>query len=252
MDNLNLEPKFQLSYNHQLDIQAKSTQPGAENVRTSLISDQSEDRHGAILVQKGWQLETYNKLNPVVMYGHAANYYPDPDLIVGKGFAFLDEGQSRLFGSVDFDVNGEGVLENKIAKKALYKIDEGYLFSTSVGLMPLKWSFGDKDAGENINILYVRSMELLEFSIVAVPANKNATFNKDISFDSFIKSVLSLEEFINDGAQHKLVEKIYKHEEIVGEKDFEFDIHPDNPEQRITNMQALIDIARAKLIKYKN
>jgi HK97 family phage prohead protease len=54
-------------------------------------------------------------------------------------------------------------------------VKERMLSATSVGFRPLKWSFSkDRERGGGIDF---HEQELLEFSIVTVPANSEATIS---------------------------------------------------------------------------
>lgn len=156
-------------------------QPKKGNTREFIISDEALDRHGTVIKMDGWKLDNF-KRNPIVMYAHAANRQPDPDLVIGRGDVSNDNG--KLVGRIQFDTEGEGELENRLAKKVLHKIDNGFLNATSVGFNPLRWGYGEKEKGEDPDTFYFREQELLEFSVVPVPSNPNALakeFEKDIS-----------------------------------------------------------------------
>mgnify|MGYP001022744564 CR=1 FL=1 len=131
-------------------------------------STESVDRDGDILIASGAQLENYLK-NPVVLYGH--NYYGFPvaktlevEVVVGKGlrtrFQFAPEGTHA-----DID-----------AVRSLW--EGGFLNAASVGFRPLKWQERKPSADENFPSWYAPRIytewELLEWSIVPVPANQDA------------------------------------------------------------------------------
>lgn len=131
-------------------------------------STESVDRDGDILIASGAQLENYLK-NPVVLYGH--NYYGFPvaktleaEVVVGKGlrtrFQFAPKGTHA-----DID-----------AVRSLW--EGGFLNAASVGFRPLKWQERKPSADENFPSWYAPRIytewELLEWSIVPVPANQDA------------------------------------------------------------------------------
>lgn len=131
-------------------------------------STESVDRDGDILIASGAQLENYLK-NPVVLYGH--NYYGFPvaktleaEVVVGKGlrarFQFAPQGTHA-----DID-----------AVRSLW--EGGFLNAASVGFRPLKWQERKPAADENFPSWYAPRIytewELLEWSIVPVPANQDA------------------------------------------------------------------------------
>lgn len=149
----------------------RTQQPDEPNVREFIISTETEDRHGTIIKMDGWDLTNYTR-NPIVMYGHAANENPDPDLVIGSGEVRFEKGQ--MIGKITFDVDGDGSAANQLAKKVLYKIDKGFLNATSVGFMPHEYRMGAESEGEDVNKFYFTKQELLEFSVVPVPSNPDA------------------------------------------------------------------------------
>jgi HK97 family phage prohead protease len=157
-----------------------STESRAEKVsdRTYkfVISDESVDRHGTIIKMAGWDLSNYEK-NGIVAYQHNT-FSDDPDMIVGKGRAWVDG--STLYGEVEFEPEGS----NPIADKLVKKLEFGSIRATSVGFNPSEWSRGISDNGEDNNVIYFRKQELLEWSIVNIPSNPNATISK--SYDDFV------------------------------------------------------------------
>jgi len=137
------------------------------------ISDESVDRYNSVIKMDGWQLDGYSR-NPIVAYQHLT-WSSNPDLIIGTGKVWAEDG--KLMADVTLEPAGDNPIADKLAKK----IDFGSISATSVGFDPLSYSFGEKGQGENPDILYYRSQELLEFSIVNIPANANATIQKEMA-----------------------------------------------------------------------
>ncbi len=141
-----------------------------------VISDETVDRYGTSIKVTGWKLDNYAK-NGIVAYQH--NTFSDnPDMIVGKGRAWTEG--TTLMGEVEFEPAGQ----NPIADKLVDKLNFGSINATSVGFNPELWSAGVRADGEDEKVLYFRSQDLLEWSIVNIPANPNAT-SKD--FEGFVK-----------------------------------------------------------------
>ncbi len=160
-----------------------STRAESVNDRTFkfVISDESVDRYGTVIKLDGWDLSNYSK-NGIVAYQH--NTYSDnPDMIVGKGRAWVENGV--LMGEVELEPEGTNPIADKLATKLAF----GSINSTSVGFNPSVWSYGNKEQGEDPKILYFRKQDLLEWSIVNIPANANAVQQK--SLDEFVKMVQS-------------------------------------------------------------
>lgn len=152
----------------------------SERVFQFVISDESVDRHRSVIKLDGWKLDNYRN-NPIVAYQHDT-FSSNPDSIVGKGEVFQDGG--KLMARVTFEPEGD----NPIADKLVKKIDFGSINATSVGFNPMEWSKGERSAGEDPDLVYFRSQDLLEFSIVHIPSNPNATTDKD--YESFVRMVM--------------------------------------------------------------
>jgi hypothetical protein len=146
-----------------------------------VISTDAKDRHGTRLNMKGWDLDKFNR-NPIVGYQH--NVYgdnmcvpPNPDDVLGPARAWVENvgGRDVLMGEVTF----EKADINPNAEKIFRKVLNGTLRATSVGFLEKGEGrkVQDKDAnGKVIGETYeFAGQELLEFSIVNIPSNPEAT-----------------------------------------------------------------------------
>jgi HK97 family phage prohead protease len=124
-----------------------------------IFSDGLEDRHGDSLNPQGWKVENYMK-NPVVLFGH--NYR---DLPVGKTVKTWVENGKQLLGLIEFATH-------EFAEDVWQLVVGEFLNAGSVGFIPLKWD----ETGEYT----FAEMELLEYSIVPVPANPRALGKKEL------------------------------------------------------------------------
>jgi len=150
---------------------------GVEESRTVdfVISDSSKDRHGTVVDIKNWIIDPYNR-NGIVGYQH--NVYgggmcegPDPDMVIGKGIAEIES--DLLIGKTTFEPAEINPLAEKIFRKVLF----GTLKSTSVGFMEATAGEYGKDnqaKGMAEETYYFGQCELLEYSIVNIPSNRNA------------------------------------------------------------------------------
>ena len=138
-----------------------------------IISDESVDRYGTVIKLKGWQMDNYGN-NNVVFYNHWSGS-SDPDNNVGMGEVYVDG--KYLIGEVKLQIGSSNIKANKLQDKLTF----GNIKCTSVGFMPIEASWGVKEYGEDPEVFYYRQQDLLEFSIVDIPANANATLLK--SFD---------------------------------------------------------------------
>lgn len=146
-----------------------------------IISTDGKDRHGTKLNMKGWNLENFNR-NPIVGYQH--NVYgdnmcvpPNPDDVLGPARAWVENANGRdvLMGEVTF----EKAEINPQAEKVFRKVLNGTLRATSVGFLEIGKGKDvvEKDAsGKVIGKTYeFEGQELIEFSIVNIPSNPEAT-----------------------------------------------------------------------------
>lgn len=146
-----------------------------------VISTDSKDRHGTVLNMKGWNIERFNR-NPIVGYQH--NVYgdnmcsgPNPDDVLGPGRAWTEDvnGKTVLMGEVRFETADINPLAEKIFRKVL----NGTLSATSVGFLEVgqgKMITTKDESGNVIDKTYhFQGQELLEFSVVNIPSNPDAT-----------------------------------------------------------------------------
>ena len=141
---------------------------------TFVASDGSRDSAHTVLNQDGWKLDRFNK-NPVIGYNHdiyggwSGN---DVDKVIGKGNAYVEDKKLMV------DITFEPKEINQLAEKVYQKILFGSLNAVSVGFMPVgkgAWGKGDEGPGEKNETYYYAGQELLEISVVNIPANGNAT-----------------------------------------------------------------------------
>lgn len=117
-----------------------------------VVSTEDRDRQGEIVKQSGWDL-TFYKLNPVVLWGHDYSSMP-----IG------------VCTSIEV-INNELVAEGTFAPHAFAQdvrklYDLGMVRTTSVGFIPKEFDPNNDEI--------ITKAELLEFSIVPVPANPYA------------------------------------------------------------------------------
>ena len=158
----------------------------AKNKVSFIASTESQDRYGDIVNQNGWALEAYAR-NPVVLFNHQANALP-----IGKGLVRVEDGQLMI--DVEFDQDDE--FARKIEKKAR----GGYLNAVSVGFNPIESISRselpkDHPAYTTKGGQFFNKSELLEVSIVTIPANSEATVSaKKLEIDRLTIRDLIVEE----------------------------------------------------------
>lgn len=118
-----------------------------------IASTEARDRQGELIRQDGWDLDNF-KTNPVIMLSH--NYQEFP---VGKATEIKVEKNQLIFRAVFTDVTQK-------AKEAYALVKEGILNAISVGFIPR--DYDEKDGS------IITKAELLEISLVPIPANPQA------------------------------------------------------------------------------
>lgn len=124
---------------------------------TFVISDESVDRQGEVIKQDGWDLENFKK-NPVILFGHDSWELP-----IGKAVDIYTEGD-KTYAVIEFAVD----IYDK-AKTIWEMVKRGILNTVSVGFMNMEYV-----DGEDYDNVELTKNELLEISIVPIPANPNA------------------------------------------------------------------------------
>lgn len=133
-----------------LKAYVKGVDDNNKDVFTVVASSDAVDREGESIKTTGWELDNF-KRNPVLLWSHNAHQLP-----IGKVTDIAVEGGNLvakfMFAAHDFAQDVKKLVQDKI------------LNAVSVGFMP-------KDQDEKGNIT---KQELLELSIVNVPANQDA------------------------------------------------------------------------------
>ena len=123
------------------------------------------DRVGDTIAVDGWELDNYLK-NPVILFAHDSH-----DLPIGKAVrVWKDEGSLRcLVKFTDKDEYERGYTVGQLVRR-------GYLNAGSVGFRPKEWEVAeDRDeSGGWFPPVDFKTQELLEYSVVPVPANPEA------------------------------------------------------------------------------
>lgn len=131
-----------------------------------VISSEAVDSYNTVFKAEGWDLSQYLK-NPIVTYNHSL-YSNNPDSIIGTSEVFFDD--KKLIGRVTF----EPAEINPLADTVFKKINHGTLKMASVGARIKDGHMGNKDHGEDPDVLYFDKSELIEWSVVPAGANPEA------------------------------------------------------------------------------
>jgi hypothetical protein len=169
------------------------------------ISVEEPDRSNDIVKVSGIDIKNYIN-NPIVLFNH------DTTKPIGMGKDIYSE-NGVLYGTIQF--HGETQLSREIAALA----SKGYLKAVSIGFIPLEYK--DYNITDDLRKeykfypytdttrIYTKS-EMLEFSIVAIPANASALVTNSFDF-----SELNLED--NISPEHDMYEIIYTEEKAEKE-----------------------------------
>lgn len=128
------------------------------------------DRHGESLNPMGWKLDNYLK-NPVILFAHDYSSLP-----VGKAEKVWIENGDLMF-NIKF-------ADTPMANQVFDLFKGGFLNAFSVGFIPTKFGVSGQDT-----YTYMEQ-ELLELSVVPVPANPEALANAEVM--ARIKSIEDL------------------------------------------------------------
>lgn len=127
-----------------------------------VASTANPDRYGDTINQQGWKLDSFQK-NPVLLWAH--DYATPP---VGK-VGSLDTTGDLTAKDITFTPAETHAFGAQVGAM----VRDGFLSAVSVGFMPLKWEMRYDEAGNFAGYNFLEQ-ELLEISVVPVPANAEA------------------------------------------------------------------------------
>ena len=138
-------------------------------IRGAVASTGATDRQGEIIEPAGWILDQF-KNAPRLLWSHMAHELP-----IGKVTNIhLDQANNNLVFDAEFAEK-----ENDFAKKVADLMRGGFINTFSVGFRPIEWE-GDR---------YIKQ-ELLEISVVNVPANAEARLSAEYkSFETELAKI---------------------------------------------------------------
>lgn len=123
-----------------------------------VISTGSVDRDRDKIATDGWDLANYRK-NPTVLWAHDSRGLP-----IGRAESILSS-NGQLKARVKFAPADVYAFADTVRRL----VDGGFLNATSVGFIPKETSYDEERGGFNF-----LKQELLEFSLVPIPANPEA------------------------------------------------------------------------------
>lgn len=140
-------------------------------------STEAMDRDQEVLTADGWDLKNFKK-NPVVLPAHN---YGEPPVARAKSVKIVD---GKLTFKIEFPEEGVNPVSDIYRK--LYK--SGFMNAASVGFIPRDYKYGN-DKNEPYRTFL--KQELLELSLVSVPANPEALVTAKGIKDAIDEGVIS-------------------------------------------------------------
>lgn len=152
----------------QMIAPADTLTEGIRSLRFTISTD-CIDRERDCISLAGWSLDNFRR-NPVVLWGHDATKLP-----IGRAFnvGIVD---GALKASVEF-IPADTPEAGGFAEAVYQLAKSGYIAATSVGFRPIKWKFTEdpeRGADDWFPGIDFELQELIELSVVTVPANPDA------------------------------------------------------------------------------
>jgi HK97 family phage prohead protease len=170
-----------------------------ENEILVFASDETPDRHGEVIMVGGWELTSF-KQNPVLLASHRSQDFP-----IGKATDISISNGKLIFKAIFSKATKE-------AREAYELVKEGILNTFSVGFIPREYD--EKDG----NI--ITKAELLEISLVSIPANPNA--------------VVIAKSLENNGMAKELVLRELLEKQLSSKDNTSEDVKTSSTEEKVT------------------
>jgi HK97 family phage prohead protease/HK97 family phage major capsid protein len=138
------------------------SEPIAEGTTNFVLSDETVDRMGEIINSTGWQLDDFKK-NPIALFNHRS------DFPIGR-WRDLAVDDGKLKGHLELAPAGTSERIDEIRRL----VKAGILQAVSVGFRSLKKEPVDEKSDNFWGPFRYLKQELVECSLVSVPANPNA------------------------------------------------------------------------------
>ena len=204
-------------------ILKRASKDDERQVFSFVASTSSPDRYGDIVGQN-WDLSKFRN-NPVILLNHNANQLP-----IGRGEVDVIDG--KLMVDVEFDMG------DPMAAEVARKVREGFISAVSVGFNPIEStprSMLPKDSpyyGKRGQ--YFESAELLEVSVVTIPANGEAVAAKNYTGQNRAFRISELKHIIDvemDGDRVIVTYLMHEDREDKPEEPEEMEGHHDDEDK---------------------
>ena len=137
---------------------------GTKRAMRFVASDETVDRYGDIIRASGWQTDNFIKAGGPVLWAHQSR---EPAIGGVKEIGVVG---TQLLASVEFLEEGKSALADTVWAG----IEAGFMRAVSVGFAPTGKINSLLDEKGNFTGYEFTSQELLELSVVPVPANPQA------------------------------------------------------------------------------
>lgn len=169
-----------------LNFDSASTKDLGEGILEAVITTASVDRHRENIITSGVDTTNYMD-NPVVLYGHDYGSLP-----IGKALKLVEmknKIKARFQLAIDIFPFANTVYE---------MVRNGYINAVSIGGVVKKWSE---------DYMTIEEMEMVEFSIVPIPANPEALITSRSIEQATGKSLDTIKQEYVDFAREILLDK---------------------------------------------
>lgn len=165
------------------------------NVFKFIITTNNVDRYGDVVEPSGMDATLFLK-NPVFLFNHIS------------GSDLMPIGKCLKLDTADNGVIGETIIHGKteLSKDALVMVQEGYLKAVSIGFMPTEWESLPSDPKSWCEPRKYTKWQLLEYSLVNIPANPYALITN--SFISDVRKCMESGILAADSAMVKHVSNL--------------------------------------------
>jgi HK97 family phage prohead protease len=130
-----------------------------------IITTGAADRERDVIDPSGWDVSSYLQ-NPVVLFAHDYDSLPIARTIS------LEQHNDKLVAVAEFAT----AELNPMAEQVYQMLKQGFLKGASVGFRPVTFAYNDERGGVDF-----AQQELLEFSVVPIPANAQALMAAGVS-----------------------------------------------------------------------
>ena len=170
------------------DVDQTTVKDLGEGVFETVVTTSGTDRHNEKILTDGIDTTNWLEKNPVVLYGHDYSSLP-----IGKGLS-LKTTKNKMTSKFQLAVN-----EYPFAATVAALIKGGYLNSVSIGGIVKRW---------NEDYTVIEQMEMVEYSVVPVPAHQDAIITGRSLEKMTGKTIATIKNEFEDFTRSILVDKV--------------------------------------------